>query len=222
MFKVGLLITTALIVATSVCYAGTQPQAPAGDHMQNAILRHDTNNEFMHTYGGTFVVSLISNVKDSSSYSIRSQDVAIPIVGSGRSVNRIAVKEARFLSSSEFEVGIYSNNPSGFPGKLLSYGIGKTGAQSEWINVQVSPVTLKRKKPYWIVQSILDSSGGASHIVLWAADNKTTKRKAYVQDYTYYYHSNSHSHSSGSYTSPWQPQSTGAKFKLGGVKGSTQ
>jgi len=208
-FRNGLLISTAM-TAVSLLLSPALLAASVQTDMRNAPL--DPNARFLCTYG-LFLVS--SSSAGSSSYQGRQwQHVAVPITGLGQTVRRIKVVEAQHggtRSQSSFAVGIYSNSPSGFPGKPIAIGYGRAKTCAE-VTVPIPPTRLKRNTRYWIEETV---QSGGSHFptdMAWQADPKT-KRHAYVQHH-WWYESSSGGHHSSSSTTPWTKQTKGPYVKL--------
>ncbi|HEX4077979.1 MAG TPA: hypothetical protein VHX61_03775 [Rhizomicrobium sp.] len=213
MIKKGLLTTTALILVASVSGVAARPEATAGSRMRNIVASRDANEEFLCNYGH-FNVSYVFTSSSGTTLSTWTH-VAAPITGHGQTVHGIIVEEqlGRFssYSSPEFSVGIYSNSPSGFPGKLIAGGSGKLPYKCARTEVSIPRTKLKRKTTYWIEETV-PQPFSATNSAYWAIDPKT-KHRAYVQ--SHYYHS---SHSSSS-TTAWRLQTAGPYFRLKEVTG---
>ena len=205
MFRNGLLLSTAM-TAVTLLLSGAPARASAQTNMH--VVSRDANTEFLCNYGGVPVSAHF--IGSASSFSSTWTHVAVPIIGHGKSVGRITVKEVPSASTStaEFRVGIYSNTASG-PGKLLSGGTGDARNNCGKVTVQIRPVKLKRNVTYWIEERVHRGMYDMKNEVYWASDPKM-KRKAYEQTHSAYnYFGNN-----GSYTSPWMELKTGAHFKL--------
>jgi hypothetical protein len=210
MFRKILLVTTALIVVVSLSPASAGLVCPGKVTAHNANLK-DANEEFLQNYG-RFVVSG-SSTGSSSFIASQWTHVAVPIAGSGKTVSKINVKEVQgaFTSFSTFSAGIYGNNASGFPGKLITGGQGNAPSQLGLVTVAVEPTRLKRNKTYWIEETVRWSYQQPTNVE-WRADRKT-KRRAYVQTHRWC-SSGIGGHHSSSYTSPWRKYSVGPYVRL--------
>jgi hypothetical protein len=229
-FRTGLLVSTAM-TAVTLLLSG----APTGAHAQTDmhVASRDPNTRFLCTYG-EFLVSAFWGSFSSGAVS-SSQRVAVPIRGQGQKVHEIRVVEAQghnFTSTSSFSAGIYSNSPSGLPGKEIAGGTGRATARCGPVTISVAPTKLKRHTTYWIEETMLPrrrcrtfmparretrrqsppsacSSSSRQGSVYWVAD-PDAKHTAYAQDHRR--HSNSQG--SSSYTSPWTKLTKGPRFKL--------
>lgn len=205
MFKIGLMTSTALTAITLVLSGAPAAAAETRTGMQ--VADWDANARFLCDYGGVLVSAWSNPV------SLTWTHVAVPFTGHGQTVKSIEVKEKRGTStvSSTFSAGIYSNSPSGFPGKLIAGGTGTISGRGTCARVKISipRTTLKPKTKYWIEEqmSFKGSSSNFASNFSWEA-GRYTKRKAYVQSHYF----NGHSQSSG--TTPWTKQSQGAFFRL--------
>jgi hypothetical protein len=204
MFKSGLLATTAFVVVGSLSFAATQISARAA----NTGATQDRNREFLCTYG-QFDVSSYSSWPSSSI--LRGwTHVAVPIVGRGKTVDRIIVREGSggHKDGGEFSAGIYSNSPSGLPGRLIAGGTGRPSKHCGHAQVSIAPTRLKWNKAYWVEERV--PLQGSKVDDYWAI-NPRAANKAYEQSYYYYYSDSGHSYSS---TSPWTQQSAGPWVNL--------
>jgi hypothetical protein len=237
MFKLGLLTSTAM-TAVALLLSGALHEAQAQTAMH--VADRDANARFLCTYG-EFLVSAFANIDSSQSAVSAWEHVAVPVTGHGQMVHRIRVIEAqdRFTSTSAFSAGIYSNTPSGFPGKLIAGGTGNAPPSCGPVTIPIPPTRLKRRTTYWIEGTIQNplrcrtsmrigsadnrrqfrpsacSGTSSSAGVYWEA-NPNTKRKAYVQTHRSVSCSSPPPPSchSSSYTSPWTVQSKGPYLKL--------
>jgi hypothetical protein len=205
MFRKNLLLTTAFVAAAAL------PSVAALARPAAAGLGHDSNDEFMCTYGQ---LAPSANAESSSTtYSSGWRHVAVPIVGKGKVVNRIIVKEARSAStaSPEFSAGIYGDTPSRTPGKLIAGGIARAPRACGNVTIRIAPTTLKAGKTYWIEETVLTPHiNGPSfqrNEVYWAINPKS-RRRAYVQSY---YNISNSNHSS---TTPWTRQRQGVYLRV--------
>ena len=192
------------MTAVTPLLSGAPAQAVTNMH----VAIPEANTQFLCNYGGVAVSAHL--IGSASSFSSTWTHVAVPIIGHGRTVGRIIVKETPSASTStaEFRIGIYSNTASG-PGKLLSGGKGNARNNCGKVTVQIRPVTLRRNATYWIEERVRRGVSDMKNEVYWASDPKT-KLKAYEQTHSAYnYFGNS-----GSYTSPWTKQTMGPYFKL--------
>lgn len=213
MFKIGLLTSTA-ITAVTLLLSGSLQSAYAQTDMHAAS--RDPNTRFLCTYGA-FLVNF--GWGGSSSYFDSAwRHVAVSVTGHGQTVSRIRVIEIPLYSglTSSFSAGIYSNSPSGFPGKLIAGGTGLAGPSCGPVTIPIAPTRLKRHTTYWIEETIPARYHGTSSLasVYWVA-NPYAKRPAYVQTHRYTACS-SHATSchSSSTTSPWMKQTKGPYVKL--------
>jgi hypothetical protein len=231
MFKNGLLISTALRTVASLLFA-VQPAASAQKRMQDIVAGRDANAEFLCTYGQFLVSAYSDNLNGYSAWSSTWNHVAVPVREHGQTVSRIKVIEAQAsnTSNSAFSAGVYSNTPSGFPGKLIAGGTGKAGPTCGPVTIKIAPTKLKRHTTYWIEEttstpgcpssmragSVAKPRGFrppecSSYVGLYWEANPRTKRKAYVQ---HHYEQGDSGTVSSSYTTPWKQQSTGPYFRL--------
>lgn len=212
MFRTGLLISTAM-TAVTLLLSG----APAPAQRDMHVASRDPNTRFLCTFG-QFGVSAASRYQPSRShYGSAWEHVAVPVTGQGQTVRRIKVIEGQDISSftQTFAAGIYSDTPSGLPGRPIAVGTGKAHSGCGPITIAIPQTKLKRRTTYWIEETIstmysclrgFNCSSSAN--VSWQAD-PNAKRKAYVQ-----YRRLNWSAIFSSYTSPWTKQSTGPYFKL--------
>jgi hypothetical protein len=207
MVRKCLLITTAMIVVGSFSFFVAQSAAVA--RPVTAAAKRDRNQEFLCSYG-EFDVSRSSTSHSQSRHSNWTH-VAVPIIGHGRTVNRIVVSEGRdahIVAGSQFTIGIYKNSRRGVPGKLITAQTSKAPSKCEQFSVYITPTRLKRGKAYWVEETIR-GYGSSDTQIAWAINPKAIN-KAYLQYHTY----SSRSGSSGSYTSPWEPASSGPYLRL--------
>jgi hypothetical protein len=211
MFRKNLLLTTAFVVAAALSFLA--PPAALARHATVGV-GSDSNDEFLQTYGGNslcgdthFTLSAYSKNYGSSSSESGWTHVAVPIIGRGKTVDSIVVREsAESEYASEFSAGIYSNTPSGTPGKLIAGAAAYARDQCRQVSISIRPTKLSRNTKYWIEETVSAQSDGRVTQMYWKADTRS-KRQAYVQ-----YHSYRWLHSSGgSYTSPWT-LATGAPY----------
>lgn len=209
MFRIGLLATTALVIAGSLSLFAAQSVAIA----RSPILgpERDRNSEFLSTYGparfSVYALSGSYSVDSQVSSSFQRQYVAVPITGNGRTVHRIVVKEQGSYTR-EFSAGIYSNTPSGLPGKLIAGGTGTARKKHLMkVNVPIAPTKLQRNTIYWIEEMVRPclrhrrvEPQQCENVVYWKQD-PYSKRKAYVRDVSYYRET--------SHSTPWMEQSGG-------------
>lgn len=217
MFRCGLLVTTALVIAGSFSFLAAQSAVMAGP--VKAGVARDRNKEFMHTYGAGrgwpcgekhFVVSTYDQNFSSGSSESAWTHVAVPITGHGNTVDRIVVREGY---SSEFDAlfsaGIHSNTPSGVPGKLIAGGTGKARPFCGKVRVNIPPTKLSRNTIYWIEETTPGYANPSKTAVYWKVD---PHRKSHAYSQAHFYH---WSHSSGgSYTSPWGELTEAPYFRL--------
>ena len=203
MFRMGLLTSTAM-TAVALLLSG----APGGAYAQTNmhVASRNPNTRFLCTYG-QFLVSVSSNSSfDGLTYEWT--HVAVPINGHGQIVRSIKVmEERRSRNSYYFSAGIYSNAPSGFPGKLIAGGKSKAGLNCGPVDISIPPTTLMPNTKYWIEETA-SFSGRLSFY--WEADPKA-KHKAYRQ--TFYGFCSSSGRCSSS-KSPWMKQTMGPYLKL--------
>ncbi|HLY07028.1 MAG TPA: hypothetical protein VKR31_14880 [Rhizomicrobium sp.] len=227
MFRMGLLTSSAMTaVALLLSGAPTGAWAQTGMH----VASRDPNTRFLCTYGA-FRVDAEAAAHVSESATSEWEHVAVPVTGHGQTVSRIRVVEESG-SGSDFSAGIYTNSPSGFPGKRIAGGRGVASSCGS-VTISIAPTRLKRHKTYWIEETtspqcypLRVASHGNRRLagrppcsssftsVYWAAD-RTQKRMAYVQTHRATYCS-SHTVScySSSTTSPWTKQTKGPYLKL--------
>jgi hypothetical protein len=211
MFKKGLLITTALVLAASIYNASAQSPAHHGSRLRDAVAHRNVNDEFLCTYGALDVS--IYGYSSSSGWGNGWTQVAVPINGHGETVTKIIVRESQSqFSDTTFFTGIYSNTASGLPGKLIAGNQATAISTCKPVEIRIAPTKLARKTRYWIKETV---SGGYSasyfrHQYFWAL-NQNPKRKAYVQSHRKGDNSESGYYSS---TTPWIPQSAGPYLKL--------
>lgn len=206
MIRNNLFLTTALVVVGSLSTLAI-PSAVAARPFAIGPSR-DSNEEFLCAYGA-FPVSA-HYIGSASSYSSTWTRAAVAIIGRGRTVTSITVKEAPSASTSraQFSAGIYSNTASG-PGKLLSGGTGKARTSCGKVTVQIKPIKLMRNTTYWVEERVQKGVSDQKNEVYWASDPKT-KLRSYVQTHNAYnYYGNS-----SSYTSPWTAQSAGPYVRV--------
>jgi hypothetical protein len=203
MFRIGLLTSTAM-TAVALLLSGAPHEAQAQTAMH--VADRDANARFLCTYG-EFGVSFQFSGQSSYLHSTWER-VAVPVTGHGQTVSRIIVMEAQDsrTRTDAFLAGIYSNSPSGFPGKRIAGGKGRAGRRCGPVEISIPPTTLKPKTKYWIEEK---AGHATSYTSLYWATNPNTKRKAYVQT-----HKRTCSSSCSSSTSPWTKQSQGPWFKL--------
>lgn len=217
MFKVGLLTSTAM-TAVALLLSG----APAGAYAQTDmhVASRDPNTRFLCTYG-QFHVSFGDSQQSGFNW-FNWEDVAVPVVGQGQTVTRINVMEALDYRSSswslpsKFFAGIYSNSPSGFPGKLIAGGRHKARQTCEPITVKIPPTTLTANTKYWLKERTTHRAypSSASFIAYnWYADPKATA-KAYVQTGKGTCSSSGCWSSRHSSRSAWTKQTVGPWFRL--------
>lgn len=204
MFKMRLLRSTALIIVASLS-CGAQPEALAQTQMRNNIATRDVNGEFLCTYG-SFTVSSYSGFSSHHVFYFGWQRVAVPIVGRGQTVRRITVKEEQYPPNSQFSAGIFSNTPSGLPGKRITSGAGLAPPTCGRVTLPLAPTTLAKHKQYWIEENVPSlASDISSNSARWAI-NPHTKLRAFIKR---------ESCSSSFCTStPWTEQSAGPWFRL--------
>lgn len=207
MFRCGLLATTAFVVVGTLSFLAARSAAVA--QSGSLAVGRDRNVEFLCAYGGIAIDEFGSG---SSYYSTNSgwTHVAFPIVGRGRTVTRITVREAResLRSHGIFSAGIYSNASGGIPGNPISVGRGKAGVHCGKVTISIYPTTLERNKKYWVEETIPAlRHWDRGYVELWATDPRA-KHNAYVQ-----YH-----HYSGlrqsSYTLPWTESTAGVYVRI--------
>jgi hypothetical protein len=99
MFKIGLLATTAFVVVGSLSFAAAYARLPVRP-LSGKVATHDRNHEFLCTYG-QLSISAFQRSISSSNYSTWTH-VAVPVVGHGKTIHQITVKEAqsRYTSGS--------------------------------------------------------------------------------------------------------------------------
>jgi hypothetical protein len=208
MFKCELLATTAIVVVGSLSSFAAQSGAVA--RAVSAGPGRDRNSDFLCSYGQLSVYAFETGGSSGSSSYVGWQHVAVPIVGHGRTVSRITVREQNVGDGGgHFSIGIYSDTPSGLPGNLISGGKAKASTNCGPVRVRIAPTTLARNKPYWVEETVSwPHIWGNERAVGWASEH-VSKRKAYEQ-----YYMRSCCSSSSSYTSPWTEQSAGPWFIL--------
>jgi len=156
-----------------------------------------------------------------------------PLEDAGKRFSNIRVVEGKGTAKF-FSAGIFSNSPSGFPGKAIASGYGRASTSCGAVTIQIAPTKLKRHTTYWVEEWVSASAvraGSAadrrkfrpspyssfsnSAKVDWFA-NPTTKRAAYVQRYkkSCFWSSSAHKYRCSSSTSPWTKQTTGPYLKL--------
>lgn len=207
MFKHDLLLTTALLAVAASSPSAARP----GEFARSFISRiaagpiRDANDEFVCQYGGFGVSAAYGGGVGGSDHLWT--HVAFPTIGTGKAVKRIEVKEEHAPSTyrPEFSVGIYSNSPSGLPGSLIVGGSAKAPKAYRTVTIDISPTTLKRNERYWIVEEVGYPPYDHLNDVCWKS-RRNTMRRAYVQKY-YYWNGQGQS---GSSTTPWTEQTTGA------------
>ena len=223
MLKIGLLATTALIVAGSISFvaaksakisndrggdiaiaavAGEDGPAHASD--RPAVFSNpgrDRNRDFLCTYG--YDVSHYRH-KYSGYYAIHWQHYAVPIKGKGASVSEIAVTDSPSVGSSKFKVGIYSN-ADGKPGTLIAGGAGKAHGSCLLTTVLIPKTFLAAGEKYWVEEDMGNHPG--LNVVSWGY-NPNAKHNAYYQYYSYV----SSSGAVSSHLSDWLPVSGPAPF----------
>jgi hypothetical protein len=202
MFRRGLLVTTALILAASISGAAARSAASAGSRMRDSVASRNVNDEFMCTYG-QFTVYYLHDQASGASYTAW-EHVAVPITGRGKTVSRIIVEQLRGTSRPNFSAGIYSNTPSGLPGNVIALGTAKANSKCAEVAISIAPTRLEDKKIYWIEEEA--PQGGKAKIETYWAINPKAKQRAYVQEH--------HGSSSSSYTSPWSEESAGPYVRV--------
>ena len=220
MLRNSLLLTTAFVVVGTLSFLVAQSTAIAGP-MNVGVVR-DRNSEFLHAYTGghgwcgkrSFSVSAYSVALTSDSIIGGWQYVAVPVTGSGKSVNRIYVREGydhEYPSADRFSVGIYSNAPSGFPGKLIAGGKASASPSCGIVAVSVPSTKLAHKTVYWVEETAPISNHYSSlNYAYWKAASHS-RRKAYVRTKRWHWSQGS----SSSQTSPWKELSAAPFFRLG-------
>ncbi|HEX3666164.1 MAG TPA: hypothetical protein VHU23_13145 [Rhizomicrobium sp.] len=205
MFKLGLLASTALIAATSVCGAATQPANPES-RLQDVVSNRDANAEFLCNYGWLGVTWYYHTCCSGSSYYSHSTHAAVPVTGHGRSVSRIVVAEKTIsnICCEKFGVGLYANSSKGVPGTLLASGVGTASSACAEVTVSIASTLLNKKTKYWIEEFPVNRhgkrEGNRRSSVYWAIDPKA-KHRAFEQSWT---------DSTGELSSsPWTRQSSG-------------
>jgi hypothetical protein len=194
------LVTTALVLVGWVAVPAAA-DAPLNSH------QHDVNGEFLCNYGFSITrFNFFSSGASSSSWT----HVAVPIIGTGKTVRKILVKESKGLQigSSQFTVGIYSNTASGVPGTLIAKGTQRAPDKCSWIGVSIAPTMLNQGTKYWVEETI-KNFWQYSNAVLWATD-PNAKESAYKQHH--HFVSNFERHSSS--TTGWESLSAGAYLRL--------
>ncbi|HEX4159288.1 MAG TPA: hypothetical protein VHY79_12515 [Rhizomicrobium sp.] len=208
MIRKVLFVTTAIVAVGTLSFFAAQSAAVA--RPVTAIIGRDRNREFLCTYG-QLKVSQFESEDESSLFSAWTH-VAVPFVGRGQTIHGIIIKQAHGSStmSAQFSAGIYSNTPSGFPGKRLARGTALAPATCLDVKFPIKPTTLKRGATYWIEETAPPPNHSTNSTYLAVAPHKS-KRRAYVQ--THYYSNNASSQITSS-TSPWIPQSVDLHVRL--------
>jgi hypothetical protein len=204
MTRNGLLITTAIIVVGTLSFFAVQSATLA--RTVTAEAARDKNREFLCTYGG--IKAGDNKHAYTSSYFSSWSHVAVAIKGRGRTVHRIFVKEAPSSDHyTSFKAGIYSNTPSGIPGRRLAGGIGHAKENCGLVKISIPTTDLALNTTYWVEESVsLSSSEYTSiHHVYWAVA-PNTKKRAYIQTRHFSSYNSSLGHST---TSPWIEQGSG-------------
>ena len=162
--KALLIATTALVCVTSLAMAGTLPDRQAATGRRGP----DTNEKFLCNYGFQIYASV-----SSSSYIEVWTRAATPVMGKGKSVNQITVDDgpSSGLKHDGFQVAIYSSYQNKPHGQLVAASA--TQQSCGRVNVPISPVTLKKGKKYFVVQTamVAPCCWGSNNIV-WRYDRK--------------------------------------------------
>lgn len=156
----------------------------------------DRNAEFLCTYNGYSVFNFISS--SSNFQSSVSQKIAIPIWGHGRAVKKIVVEEYASPTTS-FSLGIYSNTPSGMPGRMLAGGSTQASSTCGRRSVAIPKTFLSSGEKYWIEETVSRARFFTNNGVIWAF-NPNSNHKAYSQTHNFFSSSSTHFSS----TSPWR------------------
>jgi hypothetical protein len=165
--KMLLIATTALVCVTSLAMAATLPDRQIGSSHSGLT----TNEEFLCNYGFQLQVHASSGFPI---YTSTFDRAATPVIGKGKSVNEITVKDNP--SYSEFQVSIYTSYLNKPNTKLVSAYAMHGGCGR--VNVAISPITLEYGKKYWIVQRALPHWSSSGYIgtnsILWLYDKNGT------------------------------------------------
>jgi hypothetical protein len=206
-FRKALLITTALVIASSLSFLA--PQSRAFEGRVTPESNRDRNGEFLCTYGFLDVSTFYSLGSSLSLFSAWTH-IAVPIIGKGKVITDILVREESGPGSRfrRFFTGIYSNTSKGVPGKLIAGNWHGATSRCKETKVKISPTMLATNTTYWVEEMASPSLSSyyADNVAMWAVDPKTNRR-AYKQT-----HSGHSGHSS--HTSPWTPLSTGPCLQL--------
>lgn len=210
MFREILLATTALLAvntitpseAHTVIDANANLLAASGAKLAPSLNPgKDRNSEFLCTYGGYEVYTSVSY--SYYFYGSAWEHVAVPIKGHGRAVNRIIVENGTSddHKSRGFNVGIYSNTPSGTPGGLITSATSRANQHCKRIEVPIRDTVLDDGRKYWVIESVSPPHRGR-HSVTWAID-PVARDVAYSQYHKLAEGGGSSSSYHSSFTSPW-------------------
>lgn len=221
MLKKNLLLTTAFVVVGTLSFLAARSAAVAAPVKIGAA--RDRNSEFLHTYSASGShascphgqIDVLAYLDDccSETYSAWFH-VAVPITGTGKTVDRILVEDgvnSSWGSNTTFSVGIHASNRDGFPGKLIVGNTATALPNCGKITVPITPTRLKRKTRYWIEEAIPAPHRVSSGTEVYWQLAPNSRRKAYLQSH-YWQEFSSVSQST---TSPWQLQSGAPFFRLG-------
>jgi hypothetical protein len=169
MFRKMLFVTTALVVI-HIFPSSAQPMERllGGDTRVESLsyhrinhkvdsLRGNANEKFLCDYGYSVTSSEYYSNDGSSNSRFASSwvHIAIPIVGKGKVVDTILVANGPKIrdTKSGFDVGVYSNTPSGIPGnEIVGGGVkGRPGCLLR--RIHIPETLLNAGTTYWLMES---------------------------------------------------------------------
>lgn len=205
--KTLLIATTALIGIALLAEAGELPTRQAASE----FYKYDANQRFLCTFGfSVFNSASRTHSKDPYEISYTWSHAAAPVLGTGKTVNKIIVAEAPSEYTTQgFSVAIYLGTPPVHELRNQQVGPPKKCGR---VTVPISPIRLAKGKTYWIVETALrpqfgnNSSSIAVNGMEWLYDEKRTGGGLWQSGYSCYRtHCSDHqTNPEHYYKSPWQ------------------